>query len=466
MTSELHTLFTGQRFAVFGLGHNGLSAVCTLATYGAFVQTWDDTETARFALSHSLSPQQKQHVFLAPFTTLEGFTALILSPGIPHHLPQPHPIAQRAQQAGIPILSDAELLYRAVRAHGSQARFVGITGTNGKSTTTTLLAHILQQAGFPTAAGGNLGPAAISLPLLPDHGIYILEMSSYMLERLESLHFNIACLLNLTPDHLDRHGDMAGYTCAKMQIFNHQTSQDLAVVGIDDPLCHRIAQSFFYKNIPCKTISTVNRKSTYFGTYSKDQGTLWHNQIAIAHTGSTLPGIHNTQNALAAIAMARFIGVSDYVIAQALLSFPGLPHRQKYVTTYHGITFIDDSKATNADATSRALECYDRIIWIAGGLAKENGITSLVPYFHRITHAFLIGKDAAILAKTLVKYDVPHTLATTLENAVPLAYHTAQCTSTPIVLLSPACASFDQFTNFEARGIRFQELVHNICQTA
>ncbi|MBR2124393.1 MAG: UDP-N-acetylmuramoyl-L-alanine--D-glutamate ligase [Acetobacter sp.] len=458
-----HTLFKGQRFAVFGLGRNGLSAVCALAMYGAHVQAWDDTEATRSALKQHLSSSQQKHVYLAPFTTLEGFTALILSPGIPHHLPYPHPIAQYAKQAGIPILSDAELLYRAVRSYGSQARFIGITGTNGKSTTTALLAHIFHQAEIPTAAGGNLGPAALSLPLLPNRGIYVLEMSSYMLERLKSLHFNAACLLNLTPDHLDRHGDMTGYTHAKMHIFNHQTPQDLAVIGVDDPLCRHIAHTLFQKrNVICETISTTDPTSTYFG----ENGTLWHHDHVLAHTGPTLLGCHNMQNAAAAVAMARFMGISDQAVAQALLSFPGLPHRQKRVATCHNITFIDDSKATNAEATSWALECYEKVIWIAGGLAKDNGITPLIPLFHRLVHTFLIGKDAPILASTLAAHHVPYSMVDTLENAVPAAYHEARRTSTTIILLSPACASFDQFANFEARGIRFQELVQNICQTA
>lgn len=212
------SLFSGQRFAVFGLGKNGLPAVLMLASTGATVQVWDDGEGGRKGLADALStlaPDVAARITCKPFENLNGFEALILSPGIPHVLPKPHPIALMAKAAGIPILSDAEVLYRAVHQSGSKARFVGITGTNGKSTTTTLLAHILAEAKLPVAAGGNLGPAALALPLLPDNGVYVLEMSSYMLERLDTLRFDATCLLNLTPDHLDRHAGMDGYAQAK-----------------------------------------------------------------------------------------------------------------------------------------------------------------------------------------------------------------------------------------------------------
>lgn len=223
------TLFTGFHYGVVGLGRNGNAAVAALLAMGATVQAWDDRETTRAALP--AHPRLK----VAPFTTMLGLAGLILSPGIPHHLPTPHPLATMARDAGVPILSDAEILFRAVRAAGSRARFAGVTGTNGKSTTTVLLAHMLAASGVPVAAGGNLGPAALSLPLLPDDGVYVLEMSSYMLERLDQLHFDAACLLNLSADHLDRHGDMAGYAAAKLHVFDHQHAGDLAVLGATLP---------------------------------------------------------------------------------------------------------------------------------------------------------------------------------------------------------------------------------------
>lgn len=217
------TLFAGKRFAVVGLGRNGLPAARTLVAMGASVTVWDDKPESRVA-AHGLDVREPD---------MDGLDALILSPGIPHAHPRPHPFAAAAIAAGVPIWSDAELLFRAVRASGSRARFAGITGTNGKSTTTALLAHILETARIPTAAGGNLGTPALALPLLPDHGVYVLEMSSYMLERLATLRFDAAAMLNLSPDHLDRHGDMVGYAAAKRHVFDRQQPGDLAVIGID-----------------------------------------------------------------------------------------------------------------------------------------------------------------------------------------------------------------------------------------
>ena len=455
------TLFAVKHFAVLGLGRNGLPAIRALAACGAQVQAWDDGEAGRHGLAEALAhmpPEQAARVTCAPLDTLAGFDALVLSPGIPHHLPRVHPVAALAIAADVPILSDAELLYCAVRAAGSKARFAGITGTNGKSTTTTLLAHILQQAGLPVAAGGNLGPAALALPLLPDNGVYVLEMSSYMLERLDSLRFDAACLLNLTPDHLDRHAGMAGYAQAKQRVFVGQTAQDVAVIGIDDADCSRIAAQLAKGAAPCVTVSGANPAASYYG---KD-GAIWHNAAPMATLGPALPGAHNAQNAAAALAMARFFGVTDTVAAQAIASFAGLPHRQKLVETCNGVAFIDDSKATNADASSRALGCYKHLVWIAGGIAKEGGIESLAPYFDRIVHAYLIGRDAAELAATLARHNVPHTVVDTLEKAVPQAYALAQQTRTPVILLSPACASFDQYAGFEARGQHFQALAHAV----
>ena len=244
MSTFSPTVFSGKRFAVVGLGKNGLPVALGLRSMGADVVAWDDNPAARQAAVDAMAGPGDRGAPVSPGILtwsdpaqgLFEYDALVLSPGIPHRLPKPHPVAERAIAAGVPILSDVELLFRAVRASGSQARFAGITGTNGKSTTTALLAHILERAGIPTAAGANLGPPALSLPLLPQDGVYVLEMSSYMLERLASVRFDAAVMLNLSPDHIDRHGDMAGYAKAKRAIFDRQTAQDLAVIGSDDPL--------------------------------------------------------------------------------------------------------------------------------------------------------------------------------------------------------------------------------------
>jgi UDP-N-acetylmuramoylalanine--D-glutamate ligase len=429
MSGFSSTLFSGKRFAVVGLGKNGLPAALALRAMGAGVVAWDDNPAARETASGLELRDPAQGRF--------DFDALVLSPGIPHRLPKPHPVAQRATDAGVPILSDVELLFQAVRASGSRARFAGITGTNGKSTTTALLAHILEHAGLPVAAGANLGPAALSLPLLIHHGVYVLELSSYMLERLVSMRFDVATMLNLSADHIDRHGDMAGYVMAKRAIFDRQTSRDLAVIGTDDPGSRDMAA--WLQTRPAQVVRV--------------SGT----QAPLA-SGPALPGAHNAQNAAAATAMARFLGVSDAVIAEALLTYPGLPHRQQRIVTIDGVTFVNDSKATNADASQRALVCYDRVVWIAGGMAKEGGIEPLVSLFPRIARAFLIGRDAAEFAATLARHGVPFTMAGTLDAAVPAAFAAARDDSAPVVLLSPACASWDQFTGYDQRGDRFAEL--------
>jgi UDP-N-acetylmuramoylalanine--D-glutamate ligase len=451
MTTFPTNLFAGQRFAVVGLGKNGLPAAFALTQMGASVVAWDDTAKAREA-APGLTIQD-------PREAGSRFDAMVLSPGIPHLLPKPHPIAVWAREAGIPILSDTELLFQAVRRAGSAARFVGITGTNGKSTTTALLAHVLTGAGFQAVAGANLGPAALSLPLLADDGVYVLEMSSYMLERLATLRFDVAAMLNLSVDHLDRHGDMDGYAMAKRAVFGRQRSADLAAIGIDDALSRDMAAWLAGQPARVATISGLSHASVW-----TENGMLRDADGPILPMAEcpTLPGSHNAQNAAAVAAMATFLGADRAAIAQGLRTYAGLPHRQQLVGRVDGVSYINDSKATNADAAQRALVCYDRLIWIAGGMAKEDGIVPLIPLFPRIAHAMLIGRDTPILAATLREHGVPFTEAGTLENAVTLAAQAATDEKAPVVLLSPACASWDQFTGYDQRGDRFAELVRDM----
>jgi UDP-N-acetylmuramoylalanine--D-glutamate ligase len=296
-------LFSGKRFAVVGLGKNGLPAALALRAMGAEVAAWDDNAASRAAAQGAGQGLDLRD----PMDGAFDFDALVLSPGIPHRLPKPHPVAVRAIAAGVPILSDVELLFQAVRASGSRARFVGITGTNGKSTTTALLAHILQQAGRTVVAGANLGPAALSLPLLPDDGVYVLEMSSYLLERIATVRFDGAIMLNLSADHIDRHGDMAGYAMAKRAVFDRQAAGDLAVIGVDDPGSREMASWLETKPARVERVSGA--------------------QVPLA-AGPALPGAHNAQNAAAATAMARFLGVADDVIAAGLASYPGHQRQQ------------------------------------------------------------------------------------------------------------------------------------------
>ncbi|MDE1905277.1 MAG: UDP-N-acetylmuramoyl-L-alanine--D-glutamate ligase [Rhodospirillales bacterium] len=421
--------FAGKRFAIVGLGRAGLPAARRLRELGAELVLWDDDEASREAASG------EQFVLSRPSKAGRAFDALLLSPGIPHRLPKPHSEAVWALEHDIPILTDAELLYQAVRALGSKARFAGITGTNGKSTTTALLAHILTVAGVPNAAGANLGPAALALPLLPDNGVYVLEMSSYMLERLATLRFDVAAMLNLSPDHLDRHGDMAGYEAAKQEIFARQDSGCTAIVGIDDEASRAMAARLCIR--PAKVIEISG----------KDHET----------GAEALRGEHNAQNALAAAALARVLDVPDAAIAEGIRTFPGLEHRAQQVAIREGVRFINDSKATNADAASRAMGVFERFVWIAGGVSKAGGIDELAPFFPRIEKAFLIGRDGEAFASRLSEAGVANDYVETLEKAVPAAFDAAR-SGCRVVLFSPATASFDQFPNFEKRGERFTAL--------
>ena len=354
--------------------------------------------------------------------------------------------------AGVPILSDAELLFQAVRACRFAARFAGITGTNGKSTTTALLAHILDRAGVPVAAGGNLGTAALALPLLPDDGMYVLEMSSYMLERIATLRFDAAAMLNLSADHLDRHGDMAGYAAAKRAIFDRQQP---GRPGRDRRRTMRTRAPWRMRCMPGRQVVAVpasqNPRPLVGLDREADQGERTESFSAYRR-GPALPGAHNAQNAAAAPSPWRASSACrDDTIAHGFASFPGLPHRQQRVGTIDGITFINDSKATNADAAARALACYDRLVWIAGGMAKEGGIEPLAPFFPRIARALLIGRDAPMLAATLAAHSVPYRHRRHAGCRRRRRLRRRACRpARPVVLLSPACASWDQFTGFDA----------------
>jgi UDP-N-acetylmuramoylalanine--D-glutamate ligase len=426
-------VFQGQRFAVLGLGRAGLPAATALTQMGAEVFVWDDSDAARSGA--------KNFTVMRPSDVPGKLDALLLSPGIAHRLPVPHEQAAWAVAQGVPVLTDAELLYRAVRKSGSRAKFAGITGTNGKSTTTALLAHICTIAGIPNAAGANLGPAALSLPLLPDAGVYVLEMSSYMLERIVTLRFDVAAMLNLSPDHLDRHGDMAGYAMAKREIFARQEKGDTAVIGIDDAPSRQMAAWLRSQPAPIVEISGATFE---------------------VRDAKALPGAHNAQNAAAAAAMARALNIPDAAIAEGIRTYPGLAHRQQEVARVHSVRFINDSKATNADAASRAMGCYERFVWIAGGVGKAGGIEDLAPFFPRVAKAFLIGRDADSFAATLARHGVAHEVAGSLDVAVQAAFAWAQASDVQEVLFSPAAASFDQFQNFEQRGECFAQVARDL----
>lgn len=443
------TPFLGERIALVGLGKAGLPAARRLAAWGAEVTCWDDREEGRIAASEAGLAVED------PARGAFRWDALLLSPGIPHRLPRAHPAAAAAAAAGRPVLCDVDYLYRAVRAAGSAARFTGITGTNGKSTTTALLHHLLHAAGREAEAGGNLGPAALSLNILGTDGVYTLEMSSYMLERIQSLRFNQGVMLNLSPDHLDRHGDMHGYLDAKAQVFARQTPDDLAVLGMDDAWSAGLRRRIVAR--PCPISGETRQPGGIWAEgrlLRDDDGAILDLDEAPA-----LPGSHNAQNAAAAAACALDLGLTRAEVAAGLRGYPGLPHRQERVGAWRGVAFVNDSKGTNTDSTARALASYPRVVWIAGGTAKEGGIESLAPFFPRIAEALLIGRDAPVLAATLAAHGVRHRVVGTLDVAVAEAAASAAAGAAPVVLLSPACASWDQFTGFEQRGERFRALV-------
>jgi UDP-N-acetylmuramoylalanine--D-glutamate ligase len=454
------TGFKGDKVAVMGLARSGLAAAAALKAGGAEVLAWDDAVPKRDAArAAGIALTDLGQISFA------GVRALVLSPGIPHTWPKPNPVAAAARAANVPIIGDIELLGRAC----PDATFVGITGTNGKSTTTALIAHILKAAGRVVQVGGNLGTPALTLARLGADGVYVLEMSSYQLELIDRLAFDVAVWLNLTPDHLDRHGGMAGYIAAKRRIFEHaRTGRAVsAIIGVDDAPSRAVADIISQQNAWRLTrISVITQEK---GGVSVVDGNLVDDRRGDAETVLNLtrlprlPGRHNWQNVAAAYAATRDLGLAAQDIVAGIRSFPGLAHRQELIATIAGVRYVNDSKATNADATANALACYDDIYWIAGGIAKEGGIASLAPLFPRIRHAYLIGEAAPAFAATLGDA-VPHTRSHTLVAALDAARDQAAKDGRPepVVLLSPACASFDQFRDFEARGDAFRELVKAI----
>jgi len=440
-----------SRFAVLGLARSGLATARALQAAGIAHLAWDDDAAKRdVARARGVSIADPLQ---ADWSALD---ALVISPGIPHTFPKPHPVATKAKEARKPIIGDIELLARAVTAAGP--RFVGITGTNGKSTTTALIGHVLKQAGRTVEVGGNLGPPVLDFAMLGKDGIYVLEMSSYQLELVEHLRFDVAVLLNITPDHLDRHGGMAGYVAAKRRLFNNQAADDAVVIGIDSEPTRQLADALASDGRRNIVRIAVGHK-VEGGVYAID-GTLHDARDGFEidlRPILTLPGAHNWQNACAAYAACKALGIDRESIASGLRSYPGLAHRQERVAEINGVVYVNDSKATNADATEKALSSYETIYWIAGGRPKEGGIEPLQPYFSRVVHAFLIGEAAKEFAATLGG-KVAFSQCGTMQAALKAAHEMAQRDkrSHAVVLLSPACASFDQWPSFEARGDAFR----------
>ncbi|MBU0726481.1 MAG: UDP-N-acetylmuramoyl-L-alanine--D-glutamate ligase [Alphaproteobacteria bacterium] len=437
-----------RRIAVMGLARSGIASVTALVAAGAEVLAWDDTAARR-------DEAAKAGATITDLANADWSTIdlAVWSPGIPHSFPAPHAAAKAAKAAGVALVCDIELLALA----NPQARFLGITGTNGKSTTTALIGHILKQAGIRAEIGGNLGMAALTLAPLGADGVYVLELSSYQIELLDKARFDLALLLNITPDHLDRHGGFDGYVAAKRRLFDRLAAEGAAIIGLDDAASRGMAAGLG-RAVTGISVEHPVAAGIYVEAGRLVDATQGSADTILALTDLTaLPGAHNWQNAAFAYAACTALGVAREAIIAGIRSFPGLAHRQERVAVIDGVAFINDSKATNAEATARALACYERIHWITGGKAKDGGIDSLDAFFPRIRKAYLIGESAQAFADTL-EGKVACRQCGTLDIATAAAAADARGTG-GVVLLSPAAASFDQFQSFEHRGDAFRTLV-------
>ncbi len=436
----ISSAFAGKTYAVLGLARSGLATVETLAASGARVVAWDSREEARDAVAGKAEIGDPMEIDLA------GFDGVVVSPGVPLNK---HPIAMRAKLAGVPIIGDIEL-FALARPTLPPHKVIGITGTNGKSTTTALIHHIVEQAGFPTVMGGNIGLPILSQPPLEPNlhgvGVYVLELSSYQIDLTQSLDCDVAVLLNITPDHLDRYNGFEGYVASKARLFAMQSAKHVAVIATEDEQSKAIAEKNNVVRVASIDIDPAAQR-----------------------TWPALQGPHNAQNAAVAIAVARAIGISDDDIFPALASYASLPHRMQAVGTHNGVLYVNDSKATNPASTAPALAAWPpidgkpRIHWIVGGLAKSNNLDECAPMFGHVAHAYTIGEAGHMFADLLR----PH-MAVDDSEMLSAAVRRAARVAQPgdIVLLSPACASFDQFRDFEARGDAFAAAVDALSETS
>jgi UDP-N-acetylmuramoylalanine--D-glutamate ligase len=452
------TTFAGKKVAVFGLGGSGLASAKALVAGGADVLAYDDD-------AQSAEKAEAAGIAIADLRGADWskFAALVLAPGVPLTHPAPHWTVQLAQKAGVEVIGDIELFCRERRRIAPDAPFVAITGTNGKSTTTTLVAHFAASVGMDAQLGGNIGTAILSLEPPGAGRVHVIECSSYQIDLAPTLDPSVGVLINLSEDHLDRHGTMEHYAEVKERLVAGVPEQGTAIIGVDDEWCREIADRLEQSGKPVARIS-VWRALTK-GIYVERQRIMQAadaKSSLIAELGGigSLRGLHNAQNAACAAAAALALGLSPAAIQAGLRSFPGLAHRMEEVGRRGVVLFVNDSKATNADSAAQALACFSDIFWIAGGQPKTGGIESLRKFFPRIRKAYLIGEAAAEFAATLGA-DVPHEITGTLDKALAAAASEAEKSTAaePVVLLSPACASFDQYRNFEIRGDAFRALV-------
>ena len=415
--------FDGKHYAVLGLARSGIATLRTLVASGAKVTAWDSREEARLLAGDGVTLADSMEIDLA------GFDGVVVSPGVPLNS---HPIVQKCRDAGVPVIGDIEL-FSLARASLPAHKVVGITGTNGKSTTTALLHHVLQAAGIPTSMGGNIGLPILSQEPLPEGGVYVLELSSFQLDLTYTLDCDVAILTNVTPDHLDRYDSFLDYAASKERLFHMQHADKVSVIAVDDDPSRLIASRVHHrlKRVSAKDIADQTR---------------W----------PSLQGPHNAQNAATVIATCEALGLSAEQIEAGLQSYPGLAHRMERIRELGGVLYVNDSKATNATSTAPALAAYPAIHWILGGLAKTNDLDACVPHYGHVIAAYAYGRDGPMLAELLRPY-MAVVERKTLDEAVGAAAAVVRPGET--VLLSPACASQDQFRDFEERGDTFRRAV-------
>ncbi len=453
----------GQKIAVLGLGRSGLATARALVAGGAAVLLWDDSPEARL----KAEAEGFACINLGKAGALDGVAALITSPGIAHLYPAPHPVIAMAMDLGVPVDNDIGLFFRSFGDadwddFDVTPKVVCVTGSNGKSTTTALIHHILTHAGRPTQMAGNIGRGVLDIDPPEDGGIVVLELSSYQTELARALTPDIAVFTNLSPDHLDRHGGIGGYFAAKRRLFS-EGGPDRAVIGIDEAEGRYLANQLSQGAADDRVIHVSSgKKLEDFGwSVFARKGFLaeWRRGKQVASMDlravAGLPGAHNHQNACAAYAVCRSLGLGPKQIEAGLHSFAGLPHRSQFLREKDGVKFVNDSKATNVDSAAKALQAFARIRWIAGGMGKEGGLAGLLPYVGSVAKAYLIGHSARDFALELG--DVPSVICETMARAVAMA--AADAEAGDVVLLAPAAASFDQYPNFERRGEDFVALV-------
>ncbi len=415
--------FAGRSYAVLGLARSGLASVEALAASGAAIMAWDSRPEARLAAA------DKARIADPMTTSIHGYAGIVVSPGVPLNR---HPIAQRGRDAKVPVIGDIELFAQA-RPTLPPHKVVGITGTNGKSTTTALVHHILQSAGIPATMAGNIGVPILSQDPLPEGGVYVLELSSYQIDLTHNLDCDVSVLLNITPDHLDRYDGVDDYAASKARLLLMQSADHAAVIAAEDDYTRAIAGQ------------VAGRLVRVASSDIKDQS-RW----------PALQGPHNAQNVAAAVAVARELGVPDDATAIALETYPGLPHRMERVAEKNGVLFVNDSKATNPTSAAPALAAFPAVHWILGGLPKSNDLDACEPYLGHVRAAYTIGEAGPMFAQ-LLEGKLPVNECELLVQAVASAAEAAR--PGEVVLLSPACASFDQFRDYEARGDAFRAAV-------